>query len=110
MSCAVVLSDCKTPFHLTDAFYTLPMVKDFIIDVLLGSPHIEVSTTHYHHIIISITVQVRSAAADQFNRLCKDVSVLGGMQLYYCCVLNISSLCYFTGQSQNADPSQVKRS
>ena len=36
-------SDCTTPLHLADAFYTLPMVKDFIIDVLLGSPHIEVS-------------------------------------------------------------------
>ena len=43
MCCAIVPSDCTTPLHLTDAFYTLPMVKDFIIDVLLGSPHIEVS-------------------------------------------------------------------
>ncbi|XP_065904481.1 ubiquitin carboxyl-terminal hydrolase 24-like isoform X2 [Dysidea avara] len=60
---------------LLNAFYTLPMVKEFIIDVLLGSPNIE----------------VRSAASDQFNRLCKDVNISGG------------------GQTLNTDPSQVKR-
>ena len=35
-------------------------------------------TTHF----MTIDIQVRSAAADQFNRLCKDVSVLGGVQCY----------------------------
>ena len=54
-------------------------------------------------------VQVRSAASDQFNRLCKDVSISGGGN--HANIIYKRSCDLFTaGQTLNTDPSQVKRS
>ena len=60
---------------------------------------IKFSVQYYSQDIVIISTQVRSAAADQFNRLCKDVSVLGGMQKCY--IVTLSMLrCSYRSESE----------
>ncbi len=47
----------KLRSSLLNIFYTLPHVEDFVIDILLGSPHVE----------------IRLSVVDQLYQLCANV-------------------------------------